>query len=295
MGLRGIFSPYLTMLCGFCSARGTCVIFLIAISVLLHGCASPVRALNDFAEQSGLQRSVVRAEGYNLLVFDNFNRYKLDPVSNNGISNNNDADILRVYLEGDGSPWQHRTIVMSDPTPRNPLMLRLMSQEQHPAYSQKVIDSMGSAIRAMAKRSKSKQLWLIGHSGGGALAMLLAPQLPQTARIVTLAGNLDTDAWTSHHRYTPLFSSFNPATSEALPSNIWQWHFVGGRDSVVPPQITRPIIMQQLSASGFLMPQFNHGCCWERIWPQVMRSLEQDNPSVIPGKQFKFREPAAES
>ena len=276
---------------------------LVILSLLLHACATPTGELTSYAAQNDLERSKVRAAGFNLLVFDNFSKAQAHTRAN----------ILHIYLEGDGSPWKHRTIIMPDPTPRNPLMLRLMSKDPFPAayigrpcyngtadepacdnslwtsarYSQKIVNSMASAIRAMANRRRADELWLIGHSGGGTLAMLLAQQLPKATRVVTLAGNLDIDAWTHHHGYTPLYSSLNPAVRLALPGTITQWHLVGGRDSVVPPQLTRPVIMRQENASGFMFPQFGHGCCWEQFWPEILNSVVLDDPSGIPGTQFK--------
>ncbi|MFK7994233.1 MAG: alpha/beta hydrolase [Granulosicoccus sp.] len=280
---------------------------LMVFCVFLQACATPTGDLTRFATQNGLKRSEVRAGGFNLLVFDNETKNRDYASESQGV--------LHVYLEGDGSPWKYRTIVMPDPTPRNPLMLRLLGYDRSPAvylgrpcyngffndpgcddslwtsgrYSRKVVLSMASAIRALSKRHNARQLWLIGHSGGGTLAMLLAKELPKVTRIVTLAGNLDTDAWTSHHRYTPLFSSINPASAPSLNPNIWQWHLIGGRDTVIPTQLIKPVIMRQASASGFEFPGFNHGCCWERIWPDVLQALSLDMPSRIPGEQFKFR------
>lgn len=283
----------------------------IIFGFLVQGCATPTGNLSQLAQKNGLERSDVKAGGFNLLVFDN-NR----TLSAHTPKNPNHKGVLRVYLEGDGSPWKYRTIVMPDPTPRNPLMLRLISYDSNPAvylgrpcyngsanepgcdsslwtsarYSDTIVQSMASAIRALSKRYNASQLWLMGHSGGGTLAMLLAEQLPLVTRIVTLAGNLDTDAWTRHHRYTPLFSSINPATAPSLRSSVWQWHLIGGRDRVIPPQLIKPVIMRQTLASGLEFSGFDHGCCWERIWPDVLKALALDQPKgLADAVQFKIR------
>ncbi len=280
----------------------------------MQACATPTSQLTAIAVSSGLQRDEVRAEGFNLTVFDNAKTAQV--TQKRGTVRD---QVLHVYLEGDGSPWRYRIFTMEDPTPRNPLMLRLMAYDNAPAvyigrpcyngtfrergcnsslwtsgrYSDKVVKSMASAIRYQAKRYRAEQLWLMGHSGGGALAMLLAEELPQVTRVITIAGNLDTDAWTDHHRYTPLYSSTNPATAPELSADIWQWHFIGGRDGVIPPQIVRPVIMRQASASGFEFPGFSHGCCWERVWPDILRALALGEPARVPAAQFKFRDSAA--
>ena len=282
----------------------------------MQACATPVGKLIDVAEQNGFDQSKVRAGGFDLLVFSNqaSRKTRVQDVDPN-------PKALHVYLEGDGSPWRYRVVVMPDPTPRNPLMLRLMGVDEQPSvyvgrpcyngfadepgchsnlwtsarYSQPIIDSMASVIRGQVRRHDTNQVWLIGHSGGGALAMLIASQVPQVTRVVTLAGNLDTEAWTGFHRYSPLYSSVNPATEPVLRADIWQWHLVAGRDQVIPAELIKPVIMRQPSASGFEFSRFDHGCCWERIWPDVLQALQADDPARIPGRQFKFRKAAGKT
>ncbi len=275
---------------------------LLSIAVL-HACATPVSQLRTFATDNRFTEIEVKAGGYSLAVFQN-EKADIDQ-----------SKVLNVYLEGDGSPWMFRTIVMRDPTPRRPLMLALMSLDTQPAiyvgrpcynghhdddgcesnlwtfgrYSVTVIDSMASAIRALAKRRGATDIRLYGHSGGGALAMLLAARLPMVSRVVTLAGNLDTDAWTRHHRYTPLFSSLNPARQQPLAESVSQWHFVGTADGVIPPELVRESIMRQPQAEGFALTGFTHGCCWADIWPDILEKLEGETPAAMPGVQFKSK------
>lgn len=285
-------------------------LLIMMCSAWLQSCATPGGKLNDLAKTQGFTQSSVRAIGFDLRAFDNGVL-----IADKTPSPESNSRLLHIYLEGDGSPWKHRTIVMSDPTPRNPLMLRLMVMDSQPAaylgrpcyngsaqdmgcdssmwtsgrYSDIVIDSMASGIRALAKRFRADELWLFGHSGGGALALLLAEQLPAVTRIVTVAGNLDTDAWINHHGYTPLFSSRNPAQQPLLRRSVWQWHLLGGKDSIIPPQLVRPFIAQQPQASAFMLKNFNHGCCWQSVWPTVLDALQSDDPKRVPGIQFKTR------
>ena len=286
-------------------------IVLLLFILLLQACTTPTGRLTAFATGNDLERSRARADGFNMLVFSNVDMPRSAVRSVAG-----ESRVLHVYLEGDGSPWRHRTIIMPDPTPRNPLMLRLMSYDTAASiyvgrpcyngfsndsgcgnqlwtsarYSPTVVNSMASVIRSRARLLEASELWLMGHSGGGALAMLLAHELPDVTRVVTIAGNLDTDAWTQFHQYSPLYTSLNPARQPLLRPEISQWHFIGGVDKVIPPQLIKPVILRQPSARGFEFAGFGHGCCWERIWPDVLDALQQDNPDGIPGTQFKFPE-----
>ncbi len=281
----------------------------VIFSMGLVACATPSQHLAQLAQKNGFQRSSIQAEGFELLVYVN-----ADTPNNSSVTSGNDS-VLHVYLEGDGSPWRYRTIVMPDPTPRRPLMLTLMALDSQPAaylgrpcyngtfaqercnsslwtsgrYSNTVIASMASGVRVLARRHKAREVWLFGHSGGGALAMLLADFVPNVTRIITVAGNLDTDAWTRHHGYTPLYSSLNPARQPDIDQGIWQWHLLGERDGVIPPQLVRPFIMRQPAATGVLFAGYTHGCCWSQIWPEVLQALRSDNPAYLAGDQFKQR------
>lgn len=270
--------------------------------VFVQGCETPTKNLTNFAQQNELKSLQIATGTFDLLFVDN-----RQPLRRDGV--------LHVYLEGDGSPWRHRVFVMPDPTPRNPLMLRLMSRDKTSAaylgrpcyngtfndtgcdsslwtsgrYSNKVVESMTVGIEALIKRKNAREVWLMGHSGGGALAMLLAAEIPKVSRVVTLAGNLDIDAWTHHHGYTPLYSSENPSTVADLRQSVWQWHLIGLQDGVIPSQLIKPFILSQKNATGIEFPRFTHGCCWERIWPNVLQALATDEPTSVRGVRFKAR------
>ena len=73
------------------------------------------------------------------------------------------------------------------------------------------MSSMASALRRYLSRGDIDRLVWLGYSGGGTLAMLLAPRFDQTTDVVTVAANLDIDAWTDRHGYSRLSGSLNPA------------------------------------------------------------------------------------
>jgi len=277
------------------------------LCIVLHACSTPSDKLNLFAREKGFLRDTIKVEGFELLTYQNWTQ--APPPR----SQRSEPLVLNVYLEGDGTPWRYRTIVMPDPTPRRPLMLELMSADPSwslylgrpcyngtsrdagcdnrlwtsARYSPQVVDSMASAIRVISERHDVDEIRLFGHSGGGALAVLLTEQLSNVKLIITIAGNLDIDAWTDHHGYTPLFTSLNPAQRPSLDNSVQQWHLVGGRDAVVPPQLVRPYIESQSRAEGHLFSRYDHGCCWGAIWPQVLSAVQVGNSSRIPSQLFK--------
>jgi pimeloyl-ACP methyl ester carboxylesterase len=119
---------------------------------------------------------------------------------------------------------------------------------------------------------------LIGYSGGGALAMLVAERVANVSAVVTIAGNLDTEAWTRLHAYSPLSGSLNPARRAPLPSRIAQLHLTGGKDKNVPVALIEPVVRRQPHAELRVYDDADHGCCWAREWPRVLEDIARQRP-----------------
>lgn len=207
------------------------------------------------------------------------------------------AKTLVVYIEADGSPWVTRYKLASDPTPRDPLALRLAVKDPAPAvlylarpchhtrktdpacraeywsshrYAPEVIGSVSAAIDAAKARAGATAVRLVGYSGGGAVAALVAARRLDVAGLVTVAANLDHAAWTAHHKVTPLTGSLNPADNAARVQAIPQVHYVGADDRIVPREIVEAYVRRMSDRADTRiveMKGFDHGCCWERAWP----------------------------
>lgn len=211
------------------------------------------------------------------------------------------GDLLLVLIDGDGTPWARRgSVPARDPTPRRPLALGLLGNTtaidgiyvgrpcyhgRHTApgctaeswtaarYSNAVVESIAVAIRREIERTGDKRLLLVGYSGGGVIAMLLAHRLPEVAGVVTIAANLDIDAWTAHHGYLDLTGSLNPARLDI--SGAWiEIHLIGGRDRVVPHHTVAPYLERRTAARTWIYPEFDHVCCWEKEWPAIIARIE---------------------
>lgn len=164
---------------------------------------------------------------------------------------------LTIYLEGDGVPFLAQgSRISTNPTGyKNPLLQLSQkdtdnaiwlgrpcyfglqtSRHCHPhlwtfgRYSEKVVDSLTERVKTLAA---NKHIILVGHSGGGVLAALIAQRSPQVTAIVTLAAPLDIDSWTSSHGYSPLYDSLNPAKLTPTRPNINQLHLTGDLDTEV--------------------------------------------------------------
>lgn len=256
---------------------------IVAAVWLLSSCATPTEHFDELALRFGFRRELVRGVQFDHVTYRNVAA----------------GDLLHIYLEGDGLPWLRRTIIAADPTPRQALMLELMALDKAPSlylgrpcyhglaqsppcsaelwtsrrYSLEVVESMAAALNNILARTDYAGLVFIGYSGGGALAMLLAERFSQTCAVLTIAANLDTAGWTSHHGYSPLQGSLNPATRPPLPSRIKQLHFIGGQDENILGDLILPVVKSQLGAAFVVFESFDHTCCWRAEWPAILVHL----------------------
>ena len=202
---------------------------------------------------------------------------------------------LHIYIEGDGKPWLHSRRISLDPSPKKTIMLSLMLQDESQSvylgrpcyfqtkdplctpkwwtnarYSEKVVQSMNLAISLV--KAPGRSIVLIGHSGGGTLATLIAARRQDVTALITIAANMDTQAWASYHEYSPLTDSLNPAALPSLPDKIKQVHLVGEDDTNTPPEMLIAALHRQ-HAQINVIPSADHNCCWETIWPTIWPTI----------------------
>ena len=261
------------------------------------GCAGPSGHFDRLADRYELQREVMPGTAFQHVV------YWQRPVAPDKLrSASLIAEPLRIYLGSDGTPWLQGRRPSRDPTPRKPVTLRLLAQDPGPAvlvgrpcyqgqhqragcssqqwtaarYSAHTVASLRVVI-AELMRETDRQAVLIGYSGGGVLAVLLAELLPNVCAVVTAAANLDTAAWTARHDYLPLTASLNPAERPPLATTINQLHLAGARDRNVASALIRDYASRQPNAAYWELPDYTHACCWPEVWPAVlawMRALD---------------------
>ena len=224
------------------------------------------------------------------------------------------APTLWVFLEGDGQPWvdQGRRIAR-DPSPTIPLAFDLFKASPvaraylgrpcyfshandagcdpslwtSARYGEAAVASVAAALETLVQDNSSRRVILVGYSGGGTIAYLVAPRIAAVSAVVTIAGNLDIDAWTRAHRFLALSQSDNPATAPALDRRITQIAIVGSRDVNVPQSSLRAFLDRQQPQEVWIYDNHDHACCWRRDWPSILKRigdrLEQSQPVAQAG------------
>lgn len=214
-----------------------------------------------------------------------------------------DSERLHVYIEGDGIPFRNRFQISKDPSPHNPLMLKLMEQDKTTSlylgrpcyfthsnplmednlcdfhlwtdarYSAAVVTSMVDALRQHTKNHQYQGITLIGHSGGGTIATLMAVRMPEVDQLITLAGNLDTQAWTSLHHYSALRNSLNPADEIERAQPKKQIHFMGDKDDNIPPELAKDFLAK-IGQQSTILEGADHNCCWQIHWQELLLKID---------------------
>ena len=259
------------------------------MALVLAACASPARHAQSLAHRAGLTPLVLQGGAFELRAFA-----AIRPP----------RDLLTVFIDGDGSPWvDGGRRISADPTPRVPLALGLAVEtpgsilylgrpcyfalQQPPVcspalwtsrrYSSVVVSSLVEAASRYTTAHRFKRVLLVGYSGGGTLAALMVWKMPNVAGLVTIAGNLDPDAWARSHGYLPLTGSLDPASGHPTPG-LAQWHLIGGKDTNVPFSVAKRYFAQTPSARIWRYPGFDHACCWVRVWPGVFGRILAELP-----------------
>jgi len=240
------------------------------------------------AAAGGLSRRLIPAGAFDLAAYE-----RLGPVG---------GGKLVVYIEGDGLAWINLGQPSDDPTPSDPVALRLAAADDarnvlylarpcqfvagaeardcapsywlEARYSAAVVEATSRAIDLVKAEAKAERIELVGYSGGGVVATLVAARRSDVVRVITVAANLDLPSWTAYHHVTPLTQSLNPRDFAEQLSRVRQVAFVGERDEVVPPALIEPYraaLGPKSPLAVVSVAGFSHECCWSERWPALLR------------------------
>jgi Serine hydrolase (FSH1) len=259
---------------------------LLLIS-LTSGCATLDRDAHAdaLAAPAGLHRELIDTGSFVLTTFSRISK---------------PDQPLDLYIEGDGLSWISRSEPSLDPTPREATGLALAAADSaanvvylarpcqftpmvmNPRcavpfwtgkrFAPEVVAAMNEAVDRFAERVPHQRINLVGYSGGGALAVLIAARRTDVASIRTVAGNLDDEFVNRLHHVSTMPESENPIDFAARVATIPQIHFSGADDKVVPPVTAQRFVeaVAQDCAQARTVPHMGHDSAWSRLWPVLL-------------------------
>jgi dienelactone hydrolase len=267
---------------------------LAAACALLAGCADRgLEARENTAEAiaaaAHMTRTAIPAGAFTLAAWERLEK-KGAPV--------------RVYIEGDGLAWITKYEVSPNPTPLNPLALRLAALDTaanvvylaRPCQYERmgtegacsetywtdgrtapeVISAYQKALDHIKGESSGTGFELVGYSGGAAVAVLAAAARNDVTSLRTVAGNLDYAAFTKVHDISPLRASLSPESVAEKIAGIPQMHFTGEKDEIVPADILtswEDKSGHSPCVHGKIIPGNTHDKGWVAVWPSLLLSL----------------------
>lgn len=197
----------------------------------------------------------------------------------------------KFYIEGDGYAFNRRGYPTDNPTPCGTFMREIAFNDPSPnviylarpcqyvsddfcaqrhwttaRFAPEVIHSTTEIIQQIAP---NQELILIGYSGGAQVAGLIAAtqQNLQIKKLITIAGNLDHEAWTNRKNLYPLSESMSLESYQTQYAAFPQTHYVGGLDTVIPPEITQTFVFDPNNI--VFLPSATHGTGFESVYPQI--------------------------
>lgn len=254
-------------------------VFLFIGVLLLYGCAT--QNLREDAT------NYANSHGFSAILFPT---KKFDIF---GFFKPGESSVLRIYIEGDGHAWVNRTTPSKDPTPHNPVSLYLAGNDpsrDHVLYlarpcqyvqgkqcrqqywtkgrmGEDVIASLDSAIDQAQKLCGATKLCLVGFSGGGGCAALIAARRGDVVFLGSVAGNLNMNAWTHKHHLSAMDLSIDPISVAPNLCKIPQRHYSSNNDKVVPPDLSEDFCKSTGQPAACRTVQaMKHGDAWHTVW-----------------------------
>ena len=255
-------------------------VFFLGACVLLQAPADQARAIASEAGFSSIELPDKRLKG--------FLRLRSAPGA---------FSTLTVYIESDGAPWRVPDEPPFDPTPHKPMVLQMAASDPGGAvaylgrpcqyltanalahcdpalwmlgrFSEDAVAATNASLNALKKRAQASSVNIVGYSGGGAIAALLAARRDDVNCLVTVAAPLDSDAWTAAIGVSRLSYSINPADHAGKLGPLRQTHFRGRKDTLVPPATTRRFLTKVPGARVIDKDDYDHQCCWKEDWAEL--------------------------
>lgn len=207
-----------------------------------------------------------------------------------------------VYIEGESYIYVGETEKRKTTTPYNPVALHLASKDkadnviylarpcqytgmlsvaeecderygEEASFSEDVMASYNTVLDEISKRYGIHSFNLVGFGGGAAIATLLASERDDVTTLRTVAGILDHETYTTKLEIDPMTESLNPVHEASTLTKMPQYHFIGGRDTMVPPAVLHSYLQSMPPTNcvqTMLIQEAEHAAGWVDKWPELL-------------------------
>ncbi len=264
------------------------IISFIFIALAISACANTghdtrQKVADLLAVRNGFQSKIMKGGQFWLQTYQRISNPNLPYV---------------FYIEGDGFAFRDRFTISDDPTPKRSMVFALATQDYrsnvvyiarpcqyvagmdmhcNSAYwtekrmASEVVDSINEAIKTI---SHGQPFHLVGYSGGGGIAVLIADRNKKVRSILTIAANLDPKLFNEYHHVKPMLGSLNPIDVAHSTRNVPQLHISGGKDDIVKPFITDKYVKAANSpcVKQEILPNVSHDKGWDKAWKYILGS-----------------------
>jgi hypothetical protein len=265
--------------------------FLLIPLIFLTGC------LHIPTLQKRTQTAEKLAISMNKRIYNTKNFNLLSYQKTSGKCNN-----INVYIEGDGLSWITSSTISSNPTPINPLALKLATKDTHKCviylarpcqyintkncnykywtsarFAPEVIETYMKILDKIKKEHNNKRFTLFGFSGGGAIATILAAKRDDLKLLVTISGNLDIQKWCKIHHISKLRDSLNPSDFIDYLQNKKQIHLIGDNDRNTGKKVFFSFYNRFRNKNIVkykIFPNFTHSNGWYENWNKILKEID---------------------
>ena len=271
----------------------------VALVAWLLGCVTRSPSIPDPEQRRQSAESLARQAGFRKIEIDPVEERVL-PIAT-WLRPGRPNAALHVYIEGDGVAWRSRRRISEDPTPVEPIGLALAIADPTDAnvlylgrpcqygfsdeslcrpflwtaarFGETMIDAMDRRLSRLrdAPGLARGPLHLIGYSGGGVVATLLAARRHDVDQLVTVAAPLDIDTWTRRAGVSRLAASLSPMDHLEELRGLQQIHFAGRDDTRVPLAATESFLRAlepDTTSRLLIIDEMDH-----RAWPSRWRAI----------------------
>lgn len=257
---------------------------LIILFLFFTGCSQDIptpnqrlQTLEQIAQKNELEKKVYQLNHFELLTLHQKNLQECKKI--------------KIYIEGDGLAWKSRNVISNNPTPINPIGLSLMTQEKNCSiyfarvgqyitqsydkkywtshrFSKTILEDYIQLLDVIKNEYENEIFDVIGYSGGGAFALLIAANRDDIKNVITVAGNLNHSYWSEYLNISPLNGSLNPVNFAYELSHVNQYHLIGNNDKIIPFDVFKSYIQyfQDRSNIQYFLFDAAHNCCWDEIY-----------------------------